>query len=153
MAAQLPDFILHQGTKMDLYSNPLEPYWTLHRKKRPAFIPSKSCKRGYIATWEIRDKQLFLIHLDGKIERRSFLFWKKIVPYPLKKLFRKAGDRTVLANWFTGKLRIPQGNRTFYVHHEYDSRFESEMIITLERGNVVKTVIVDFSNQKLLTED
>lgn len=58
-----------------------------------------------------------------------------------------------MANWFTGKLRVPQGYRTCYVHHEYDSRFESEMIITLERRKVMKTVIVDFSKQMLLTED
>jgi hypothetical protein len=55
----------------------------------------------------------------------------------------------VRASWFSGKLRIPQGKRTLYVHHEYDSRFEREMVITVEQGNVIKTVVLDYVGQKL----
>ena len=152
MAAQLPDIIILNGEPMDLYSNPLEQYWTLYNKKRPAFQKSSICKRGYIATWEILDKKLVLRSIDGNVETRSFIFWKKMARYSVEKLFPKARNRTVIATWFTGKLRIPQGNRTLYVHNEYDSRFEREMVITLEQGDVTKTVILDYSKQKLQVE-
>jgi hypothetical protein len=65
-------------------------------------------------------------------------------------LFPKAGTGGVKAVWFSGKLRIPQGKRTLYVHHEYDSRFEREMVITIEKGTVVKTVTLDNVQQRLL---
>ncbi len=152
MAAQLPDLILLHGERMDLYSNPLEQYWDLHKKKCPVFHASSMCKRGYIATWEILDKKLLLRGIDGNVERRSFIFWKKIVRYSVGMLFSKARNRAIIATWFTGKIRIPQGNRTLYVHNEYDSRFEREMVITIDQGNVVKTVILDYSQQKLQVE-
>jgi hypothetical protein len=150
MAAQLPDSIILQGEKQDLYSNPLELYWQLRNKKRPAFHLSSICKRGYIATWEIFDKKLILRSIDGNIEKRFFLFWKKTVRYTLNMLFPKAGTGGVKAVWFSGKLRIPQGKRTLYVHHEYDSRFERELVITVEKGTVVKAVTLDNVQQRLL---
>lgn len=149
MAAQLPDCIILHGERMDLYSNPLEQYWILRKKKRPMFNTSQNCKRGYVATWEILDKQLILRNIDGNAEKRYFLFWKKIARYTLKMLFARAGNGGVLASWFTGKIRIPQGNRTLYVHNEYDSRFEREMVITVQQGKVLKTVVLDYTQQKL----
>ena len=107
------------------------------------------CKRGYIATWEIVDKQLILRSVDGNIETRFFLLWKKTIRYTLQMLFPRAGASGVKATWFSGKLRIPHGRRRLYVHNEYDSRFEKEMVITVERGWVVKSVMLDYENQQL----
>lgn len=149
MAAQLPDLIWLDGTQMDLYSNPLEQYWP-QDSKRPAFQTVSECKRGYVATWEIRDNILLLKSLEAKITKRYFLFWKKIIPYSLKMLFKKAGDRAVMATWFTGKIRIPQGNRTYYVHEGYDSRFERETLITIDKAKVIKTVVLDYTRQELV---
>ncbi|MEQ1586265.1 MAG: hypothetical protein ABL895_10325 [Cyclobacteriaceae bacterium] len=149
MAAQLPDILFLNSEKMDLYSNPLEPYWLMYPKKRPAFQSSESCKRGYVATWEICDKLLILRGIEGNVIRRNFLFWKKVKPYSWKMLFPKVRKEGLVASWFTGKIRAPQGNRIFYVHEAYDSRFEREMIITLEKGQVIKTVVLDNKQQKL----
>ena len=80
----------------------------------------------------------------------AILFWKKIIPYSLKMLFKKAGDRAVMATWFTGKIRIPQGNRTYYVHEGYDSRFERETLITIDKAKVIKTVVLDYTRQELV---
>lgn len=148
MAAQLPDLIWLDGIRMDLYSNPLELYWDQHI--RPDFVTSAECKRGYIAKWEIRNDTLMLNRIEGKIKKRYFFFWKKIIPYTLNKLFKKAGDRSVIATWVTGKLRIPQGNRTFYVHEGYESRFEREMVITIQKAKVIKTVVIDYTKKELL---
>lgn len=138
MAAQLPDQILLYGEKADLYTNPLEQYWLLHKRKPPTFYWTPICKRGYIATWEILDNQLILRSIDGNVEKRFFLFWKKTVRFTLKILFQKAGTSGVKAAWFSGKLRIPQGKRTLYVHHEYDSRFEKEWSSPLNKAAWLK---------------
>lgn len=149
MAAQLPDHIWLNGKRMDLYSNPLELYWDQHNK-RPNFQTSEECKRGYIAKWEIRNDTLMLNRIEGNVKKNYFLFWKKIVPYSLNMLFKKAGDRSVVASWVTGKLRVPQGNRTFYVHEGYESRFEREMVITIQKAKVIKTVVIDYTKQELV---
>ena len=56
----------------------------------------------------------------------------------------------VLANWFSGKLRVPAGNMTQYEHFSYNSRFEKEIIITVDKGQVIKMVTLDYTQQKLI---
>ena len=149
MAAQLADAILFEGNKLDLYSNPLEEYWLKSKKKRPAFTTSEDCRRGYIAHWEIRDNQLLLTNVDGIISKRG-LFGRKPVNCTMKMLFSKPGQNGVKADWFSGKLRIPKGNMTQYEHSGYNSRFEREMIITVDKGNILKIRTLDYT-QKTLT--
>lgn len=150
MAAQLPDIILIHDKPMDLYSNPLENYWKSSNKKRPAFRTTESCKRGYIATWEVHNEQLFLTSMEGDVEKNSLFFGRKFQKYTLKQLFSKSKMKPVKANWFSGKLRIPLGNMTLYEHSDYNSRFEKEIIITVSKGEVIKVVTLDYTHQKLV---
>ena len=150
MAAQLPDTIIIEKEKMGLYTNPLEQYWIRLEKKRPPFCPLDSCQRGYVATWEIKDKQLFLKDIDGNFVKKSLLFGKRLVRYSMKMLFSRSASRRVKASWFSGKLRVPRGHMTAYDHREYNSRFEKEMIITVDRGNVVKMVTLDYTQRSLV---
>ncbi len=149
MAAQLPDKILQNGIIQQLYTNPLEHYWIRMDKKRPLFYPLPNCRRGYVATWEVRDNQLFLKDIDGNYERTTLFFGKESNRYSLKLLFPKSGNRLIKANWFSGKLRIPQGKMTIY-DEDYGSRFEQEIIITIEKGNVVKMVTIDYAQRILI---
>lgn len=149
MAAQLADIIWVEGEKMDLYSNPLEEYFIKTRKRRPSFFKLDTCRRGYVATWEIKENQLFLTALEGDIEGSGF-FGKKSKKGSIKTIFRKAGQQGVKADWFSGKLRIPNGNMTQYEDSGYDSRFEKEIIITVEHGDVLKTRTLDYTQRKLV---
>jgi len=149
MAAQLPDKILFNGEQLDLYSNPLEQFWTNAKKVRPPFITSPDCTRGYVAGWEIRNNKLLLKDIDGNYDR-SFIFFRKPSRYSLRKLFRRSKNRPVKASWFSGKLRVPIGSMTMYEDSGYDSRFEKEFIVTIHAGEVVKVVTIDFK-EKLLT--
>lgn len=149
MAAQLPDVIIINGEKMNLYSNPLEEFWISRKKERPAFCTSSICKRGYVATWEITNDQLFLKDIDGNYETQSLLLAKQKLKYSIQVLFSKPSDKGVKAEWYSGKLRIPGGNMTMYEHNNYDSRFEKETIITVEYGVVTKTVTLDYTQQTL----
>lgn len=151
MAAQLGDVIVVDGVEMDLYSNPLEEFWSKSKKKRPAFQPSETCRRGYIAHWEIRDSQLYFTRIEGTVIKRG-LFGKKQVPGTVKMIFSKADPAGVKAEWFSGKLRIPRGNMTQYEHSGYDSRFEREMIITVEKGNILKIRTLDYTKKTLTVE-
>ena len=54
----------------------------------PNFIFSTACWRGYIGTWEIKDGQFYLVNLVGRY---------------------KVEGEPILADWFSGVIRIPQG--------------------------------------------
>lgn len=149
MAAQVPDKIVYNGEQLELYSNPLELFWTNTGKNRPQFISSTECKRGYIAGWEIRNSKLLLKEIEGTYER-NFIFFKKKARYTLKSLFRRSKNKPVLAAWFSGKIRIPIGKMTMYEHSGYDSRFEKELIISILEGEVVKVVTLDFMQKSLV---
>jgi len=149
MAAQLPDIIVIDGERQDLYSNPLEQYWIVNKIRRPAFLPSFDCKRGYVATWELVNNYLVLKEVTGMYEKVYFYFWKRIKPCTLKSVLKKSSLNNLTASWFTGKIRVPRGNRIFYVHHDYESRFEQEMILTIERGKVLKSIVLDYTQETL----
>jgi len=151
MAAQLPDSIIINGSPMDLYSNPLEEYWVKTKKQRPHFYKLISCQRGYVATWEIKEMQLFLNEISGSYIKRILFFAHKKIRYSTVILFPRSKGKPVKANWFTGKLRIPSGPMTMYEHSGYDSRFEKEIIITVDKGNILKTVSLDYTHQRLTT--
>ncbi|HEX5169208.1 MAG TPA: hypothetical protein VFW11_08525 [Cyclobacteriaceae bacterium] len=152
MAAQLADIIWMDGEKMDLYSNPLEEYFLKRKKKRPSFFSLDVCRRGYVATWEVRDGQLFLTKLEGDIESNS-LFSKKVKKCNLSTLFRKPGPQGVKAEWFSGKLRVPNGKMTQYEDTGYDSRFEREIILTVEHGDVLKKRTLDYTHRTLVVQE
>lgn len=149
MAAQKADIIVMDGEPMDLYTNPLEDYWTKAKKKRPPFYALDVCRRGYIATWVVRDNQLFLTDIEGDVENRS-LFGSKTRKFVLKTLFKKHPDGGVKADWFCGKLRIPRGNMTQFEDEGYNSRFERELILTINKGDVIKVATLDYTHRTLV---
>jgi hypothetical protein len=152
MAAQIPDRILMEGEWLNLYTNPLEQYWNKLGRRRPAFFAKPECTRGYVADWEIHDRGLFINGVEGKFLRRILFFWKQRRKFSIRDLFRRKIHRPVKATWYSGKLRIPVGKMTLYDHNGYDARFEKEQIITIDHGDVVKSVTLDFAQKKLIVE-
>ncbi|MBX2942635.1 MAG: hypothetical protein KF860_09835 [Cyclobacteriaceae bacterium] len=150
MAAQLPDIITLESQEMDLYTNPLEAFWEKTGKRKPHFKLSENCKRGYIAFWKIENKQLILYDIRGSRNVNTFFLGKKLVETTIKDIFPRCNNKGVLANWYSGKLRIPAGLMTQYEHYNYNSRFEKEIIITITKGVVIKMVTLDYTQQKLV---
>ncbi|MBN2078201.1 MAG: hypothetical protein JW838_04505, partial [Spirochaetes bacterium] len=74
------------------------------------------CWRKYIATWEIREGRLYLVSIDG--------------------VYRLTGEGPLYADWVSGILRVPRGRMTRYVHMGFESRYEKELVITIEKGVV-----------------
>lgn len=90
-------------------------------------IFSTACWRGYLGTWEIRDGRFYLRKLRGMYEVR--------------------GREPILADWFTGVLRIPRGELLHYVHMGFGSVYEEEVHVKVERGVVTSTRVVDNRGQ------
>jgi len=99
-----------------------------------------ACWRGYIAKWEIIGDKLFLIGLNefqfGKeepiIKEKTYNFYD-IFP----------GQDKVLADWYSGEIKIQQGEVLKYVHACYASIYEKEVILDIKEGVVLSEKEVD----------
>jgi hypothetical protein len=138
---QIPDILIYNGKKLQLFTNPLEGYL-----KSRGFTDnnrgcnSSSCWRGYIATWTIRNDSLFLTH----IESCGIYASAGVVTGPecnqadtskvLKHLNYEFGGVDTFFHWFSGQLRSPQGRLIEYVHMGYGSTYEKDVVINVESG-------------------
>jgi hypothetical protein len=59
-------------------------------------------------------------------------------------IFPDSPDR-VFANWYTGSIRIPQGNRIQYFHGGLESVYERVLFLDITEGVVVNTRLVQNS--------
>lgn len=151
---QVPEKILYKGQEYQLACVPLEKYFDANHPK-PAKLhgTSSACVRGYVGTWEIKDKKLYLRSLERpRREPREEI--------PLSLVFE---DRKppIEATWYTGVLRMPHGEmlRTaamvvYSLDHDNDLYagfergptfwiYEKDIYIRVERGNVVSEYFVD----------
>lgn len=147
MTAQIPDRIEYRGQTFALCATPLSSY--LGPPGTLRFVPTRtSCWRGYVARWLIEDNGLFLIDVRGSIcvtvpEPGDFAPRCgvshdgpcEIRDIGMADIFPNA-DR-VLAEWYSGTLRIPLGPMARYVHMDFESVFERYLMVEIVAGRVV----------------
>lgn len=80
---------------------------------------STACWRRYVGTWEIRDDTFFLRSVIGN--------------------YLLSGDEPLRADWYSGTLRVPRGERIQYVHMGFGSVYAEELYIEIRRGRVIKS--------------
>jgi hypothetical protein len=101
--------------------------------KYGGIITSTACWRRYIGTWELREGCFYLVHIEGVV--------------------RLDGDEPLFADWFSGVLRIPSGERLHYVHMGFGSVYEFETHIKIEKGYVTDERRIDNRNKDVNTGD
>jgi hypothetical protein len=131
MTAQACDKILIEGRENRLYCEPLELYWNDYNPKPDFVPPHTACWRGYIAFWTVEATKLHLTGIDTENESLKI---EKVFP---------GKEAPIFADWFTGELRIPQGEMLQYVHMFYQSRFESDLFLLVDNGIVLNEWVVD----------
>lgn len=139
MTAQAHEQLIFEGQASSMAFCPPLPYdhprvmaVELDGSDRAAsYYSSTACWRGYIGTWEVRDGCFYLVDLKGR--------------------FALVGDEPLLAEWFTGVIRIPKGKRIRYVHMGFASVYEWEVQIKISNGRTVGSRLVD--NRKKLHDD
>jgi hypothetical protein len=99
----------------------------------PPVINSTACWRGYIGSWEIKDGLFYLAGLQGRL--------------------RLTGIGPLLADWFSGILRVPQGKILHYVHMGFGSIYEYEEHIKIETGRVVARRRIDNRKKRFDQDD
>ncbi|WP_152982048.1 hypothetical protein [Prosthecomicrobium hirschii] len=139
MTAQIPDKLIHRGELLDVADTLLWPVlrrWP--KRKRPCGdFYSTSCWRGYIATWEIVGKRLFLVDLEflmkSSDQDEDFVMdWRSV---GLKRVFPKS-DGPIFAQWVTDFVRCSEGELLRYVHHGFGSEYERDRFFQIDEGIV-----------------
>ena len=132
MTAQFGETLKYNGVNYYLATEPLEPYLEKHNIKFYAWCTA--CWRGYTSKWSIEDGMLYLTDLHGFIstDDNGELINKSV---GMDYLF--PGQDKVLADWFSGVLRLPHGEIIRYIHQGYDSIYEKELFLKIVNGKCV----------------
>jgi hypothetical protein len=133
MTAQIREIIDYKCERNVMATEPLFPY--LQSRKDICFnAKSTGCWRGYLGIWQINDNRLFLVKLKGYIDKD----YKEV---ELEYIF--PGKKEVFADWFSGEIRISQGELLKYVHMGYQSIFEKDLILEFKEGVLMNERIID----------
>jgi hypothetical protein len=131
MTAQVSETLIYHGKKIMMFSNPLDPYL---RATGTHFVsPHTANWRGYEGTWEIRGSEatgegLYLVSLEAHRTYDEIVGLTEIFPgYP----------NGVFAHWYSGEIRLPQGNLLEYIHGGYASQYEYDLFLEIKKGLVV----------------
>jgi hypothetical protein len=130
MTAQVSETLIYGGKEFMMFTTPLDPYL---RVTGLSFVsPHTACWRGYEGTWEIKSSEsnegLYLVAL------RAYRSYGDIAG--LEDIFPGFPDG-VFAHWFSGEIRLPQGNLLKYIHGGYASTYEYDLFLEIKKGLVV----------------
>ena len=133
MTAQAMEKLIFNEKEVSMATEPLASYLSNLKEKPPLISPTTACWRGYYGKWEIKDNKLYLINFEGYT-----------LNYPDETGLRKVGihylfptQERVFAKWFTGEIRIPEGDMLKYVHGGYESIFESDLFLEIKKGMLI----------------
>jgi len=130
--SQYPDKIVYGGKVYALHTNPMESYFAKHPEKRPKReIVCTGLWRGYVATFEVKAKEIYLkdIHIEvRKSEHRTA--WKSVIHDVVPE------GKTLKIDWFTGILVLPHGKLVRYVHMGYGSAYSNYILLEVKRGKI-----------------
>lgn len=130
MTAQTGETLHYRGETIEMFAEPLASFFMLGGF-RPRFSwPSTALSRGYVGTWEITDGRLYLIGLKGSLEDGT--------PASLATIFPDYPERA-FAHWYSGTIRVPRGRLLEYVHADYESVYEADLLLDFERGVLTAT--------------
>lgn len=98
MTGQVPEYLTWNGAEFPIRAEPLAPYIMMTDiDLLPPGVLNSACWRGYVARWEVNDKRLYLMGIDGISESD---------PLSLVGIF-PGFDYRVFAHWFSGSIIIP----------------------------------------------
>jgi len=135
--SQSPDKIIYKGQEYSLNTNPLESFFENNPNLRPkSDIMSTALWRGYIATFEIQDNQLFVKDIvvmdEDTITGSHKTTWRSV----FNQVF--PNQNQIKVDWLTGLLVIPNGKLVNYVHMGYASTYENYILLEIDKGNLIQ---------------
>lgn len=144
MTAQDPDRIRYRQRVYDLFSEPLEDYFTeLHPKPESFAGLCSACWRGYMARWSIRKGKLYLDRIQPDLDCNAREDESRDDAYRryLAEIFPNS-TAPVFADWFSGELVLVTGKVVEYVHLPYATAYEKEIVIQIQEGKLIGQPVI-----------
>ena len=138
MCAQIHEKIIIQGKEELMAFCPSLPPNILALVKSEN-IKATACWRGYIATWEIKDDNLYLLNVED--------IFSKII------FFNALKNKPILANWVSGTIIVIKGEMLEFVHMGFGSIFQEEIHFEIENGVVKSLKTISNENKDLKNEN
>ena len=133
MTAQFQEEIFIDGEYHGLSTEPLQMYLDSMQNPPEFDWGSTACWRGYVGSWAIKGNSLYLTDIQLQCVKEDNFHWRMMFN-------GRQGD--IKAEWFSGVLRVPQGELLEYVHGGYGSQYERDLFIDIEKGNIIDRRIV-----------
>ena len=132
MTIQAGDILTYNGEETRIATEPLKPY--LETRSNVGFLyKSTALVRGYVGRWEIKSKKLYLVSLVGFIENNEQVDFNYLFPKQTE----------VFASWYSGDIRIPEGELLKKINLGYASIFEKDRILTFKEGLLISETVKD----------
>lgn len=142
MTIQAGDILSHNGKKTTIATEPLKPY--LETRSDVSFIfKSTALVRGYIGTWKIKNKKLYLVALIGFIENNEKVDFKYLFP----------NKTEVFADWFSGDIRIPEGDLLQKINIGYASVFARDRLLNFNKRILISETLKDNTKSENLNHN
>lgn len=138
---QSGDVIYLDGESWNLLWEPINSNPTVYARLK-AFLPerrdwSTANGDGYTAFWEIKNGYLCLKQIEIEILGSIQTYDTEALKKPFAPYYKK---KEIRASWFSGEVRAGCGKHIRYVHDGFDRNFETEQILTIQNGKVIKAV-------------
>lgn len=146
---QIPDRLIYNNDTLPIFANPLEQLSGVDSLRKKLFTDNNedwntACWRGYQAEWTIIDNQLYLTAIY------SCNYDEDKIKSDLQQLFGVTYiDGKVKADWVTAKILSLQGKELYYVHSDYESLYEKEVVFEFVNGQFKGTTTYDNSKSKI----
>lgn len=128
MTAQVSETLILNGQKTKMCACPLDGFLAANTKRWNFAANCSACWRGYIGTWEIVDKRLYMKSIEGKLTTGQEASLETLFP---------GNPDGAFAHWFSGTIRCPQGKILKYVHGGFASTYERDLFMEFRRGVLV----------------
>ena len=130
MPIQAADILSYNGKKTTIASEPLKSY--LDTRSDVGFVyKTTALVRGYIGKWEIKNKKLYLISLVGFIKNNKQVDLNYLFP----------NETEVFAEWYSGDIRIPEGELLKKINLGYASVFEKDRYLSFKEGVLISETV------------
>ena len=132
MTIQAGDILSYNGKKTTIATEPLKTY--LETRSDVGFIfKSTALVRGYIGNWKIKNKKLYLVSLLGFIESNEKVGLEYLFP----------NKTEVFAEWFSGDIRIPEGDLLEKINLGYSSVYARDRVFNFNKGILINETVID----------
>lgn len=129
MSAQHPDWLHFQGQLYRLCTLPMD-LCPIVRINPYELHCHTALERGYVAEWTIENGRLYLVEIRGAFDE------PKRTPISVGNYFPE-DQPPIFAFWYSGTLRCPVGKRLRLVLYGFESVFERDLLLEVERGQLV----------------